>query len=420
MASTQPPSFDPTDLRSQGPVPDSAGFPRRAPAHPYYVVAPRYVRTSAGIKALHLLCHCLNRAGLEAHVAIYPGAPEPDRTDPELLTPVLTAATAARHRALGLSPILVYPETVAGNPLGGRTLVRYVLNFPGLLGGDAAYPPGDMVYGYSRVLAEAAGAGPGRVLFVPASDAAVFSPGPPADSPERRGACFWASKYRLVHGAPLRPETEGAAEITRDLPDSPTPREIAALFRRCEVFYAYENTALALEAALCLCPTVFLPNPWLTEAIAAKELGWDGFAWGTDPAEVARARATVHLARERYLATYSGFWDQLAVFARETQARAAEDAARHGGFPSVLARRLAWRPRLEYAAHLGRATLLVLRREGPGSAAHRAARRVGRALRPRLGHVALVARVAADVLRREGLGSVLRRARRRLGGRGGD
>jgi hypothetical protein len=138
-------------------------------------------------------------------------------------------------------------------------------------------------------------------------------------------------KYQLVHQGSLLPETEGATEITRDRPDSQTPAEIAQLFRRSEVFYAYENTALALEAALCLCPTVFLPNPWLTDVIATKELGRDGFAWGTDPEEVARAKATVHIARDRYLATYHEFWTQLSAFVGETQVRAEADA-RSGRF----------------------------------------------------------------------------------------
>jgi hypothetical protein len=55
-------------------------------------------------------------------------------------------------------------------------------------------------------------------------------------------------------------------------------------------------------------------------------LGWDGFAWGTAPTEVARAKATVHLARDRYLATYSEFWTQLSSFVEETQTRAEADA----------------------------------------------------------------------------------------------
>ena len=36
--------------------------------HPYYIVAPGWTRTSAGIRVLHRLCHALNEAGERAFV----------------------------------------------------------------------------------------------------------------------------------------------------------------------------------------------------------------------------------------------------------------------------------------------------------------------------------------------------------------
>jgi hypothetical protein len=366
-------AFDPLCLDDRTAVADANRFPPGR--HPYYILTPRYVRTSAGVRAMHLLCHCLNRVGQEAYVAIAPYWSGPDRTNPGLLTPVLTGAMLARHRAQGLSPIAVYPETVRGNPLGADIIVRYLLNFPGLLLDGFRRSPRDLVFGYSRVLAEAGGVAD-NVLFIPASDAAIFRPDPVR---ERRGGCFWAAKYRDVHGGEPLAITEGCVEITRDQPDSPGPAEIAELFRRSEVFYAYENTALALEAALCLCPTVFVPNPWLTEVIASREMGWDGFAFGTDPAEIARAKATVHLMREHYLATYPAFWDQLSRFVAATQARAAEAP----GFP----RRMTW---------INRWRTLGTRCRHYGSTAR------------------MLVRVAARVLRTEGPGAVWRKARARL------
>jgi len=278
---------------------------------------------------------------------------------------------------------VVYPETITGNPIGGRTIVRYVLNFPGQLAGDSIYAPEEIIFGYSSALAAAGGA-PAQVLFIPASNASIFTPGEPR---ARQGSCFWAMKYRIVHGAEPLPITADSIEITRDLPDSPEPAAIAELFRRSELFYTYENTALALEAALCLCPTVFLPNPWLTEVIAAKEMGMDGFAWGPDPAEIARAKETVHLARERYLATYGQFWDQLSSFVSITQLRAAEDMERWG-FPRRMLWRVRWRPKIESATFLAHRTVEVWLREGTRGVMRKLQRwiaRGGRALTRQLG-----------------------------------
>jgi hypothetical protein len=399
------PTFDPVRLEDRTPAGDAARFPPGE--NPYYIITPRFVRTSAGVKALHLLCHCLNRAGQEAYVLIYPDSPLEDVTNPDLLTPLITAEVVAAHQKRGVSPIVVYPETIPGNPLGAHSVVRYVLNFPGHLAGDKTYPPHETVFGYSGVLAAAAGA-PAQVLFIPASNASLYTPGPPR---ERRGSCFWAMKYRIVHGGEPLPVTAESVEITRDMPDSQQPEEIAELFRNCELFYTYENTALALEAALCLCPTVFLPNPWLTEVIAARELGMDGFAWGDDPAEIARAKATVHLARERYLATYARFWEQLGGFVSVTQHKAAMDAARRG-FPARLAWRVRWRPKIEVAAAACRGTVLTFRQEGISGVTRKLRRRLG------IDFAIVVARVTAKVLVNEGPGAVVRKARPRFARRG--
>lgn len=287
---------------------------------PFYIVAPRYVRTSAGIKALHLLCHHLNSLGVPAFMVILPRAFTRQSTNPDWNTPLLTQAIADHHHAQGLTPVTVYAETVPGNPLHAPVVMRYVLNYPGLLGGDTHYAANEILYGYSKKLAEAVGV-PDQVLFMPLSDAHLFTP-PPEGSP-RAGSCFSASKYQQVHGGKLLPITEGAVEITRDQPDSPTQAQIADLFRRSEFFFTYENTALIIEALLCGCTVVCLPNPHFMESIGADELGWDGIAWGDSPEEIARAKRTVSMARAHYLRLNDEYWLQLMHMANHCAQQAA-------------------------------------------------------------------------------------------------
>lgn len=286
--------------------------------HPYYIVTPRYVRTSAGIKVLHLLCHALNRAGERAYLITHPYCLPQYATHPELITPLLTKATVEHDFATGLAPIVVYPETVHGNPFKAPFVVRYVLNFPGLLGGDSQYREDEFCIAYSENLARSIPSSR-LTLFVPASDPRTFSPVP---EQERRGTCFYAGKYKSHHGGALFDITRDSTEITRDFPDSPTQPQIADLFRRSELFYCYENTALAIEALLCGCPVVFLPNPYFDRVIAAEEHGWDGIAWGVDPDEIARAKRTVHLARDNFLRHFDVFHDALGEFVALTQSEA--------------------------------------------------------------------------------------------------
>ena len=295
--------------------------------HPYYIVAPSYARTSAGIRVLHLLCHSLNRRGYAAYILLHPYLPwKRNPTALDLLTPLLTSAIAQSHFERGLAPIMVYPEIVSGNPFGGSCVVRYVMNFPGLLGGDKEYAPDELCFGYSKILAEAAHA-PDHVLFLPATDTRIFRPAP--EGQKREGSCYYAHKYKATHHGELFEITKNSVEITRDEPDAPTAQEIASLFQRSEVFYTYENTALAIEAVLCGCPAVFLPNPYLSEIIAIKELGPDGYAWGGEPAEIARAKATVEQGARNYLKSYTTYWHDLERFIDLTQRHAAGRAYRH-------------------------------------------------------------------------------------------
>ena len=287
--------------------------------HAYYVVAPHYVRTSAGIKAMHILCHELNRIGERAFMIVWPFARRYAPTHPGFDTPLLTADLVRKDYERGLTPITVYPETIPGNIFGAPFVVRYVMNFPGLLGGTRRFAAGEMLLGYSRVLAEAAGV-PDNVLFIPASDTEVFTPEPRVP---RAGTCFFAGKYKYFLGGKLLPATANSTEITRDREDSQTPAQIADLFRRSEFFYCYENSALAIEAVLCECPVVFLPNRHFSRIIAEHELGRDGYAWGASAEELERARTTVVQGRANYLKSFDVFREQLRTFVAASQARAA-------------------------------------------------------------------------------------------------
>lgn len=288
----------------------SHAFPTQPQKHPYYIVAPGYTRMSAGIRVLHLLCHSLRKLGYEAYmvsetVNVYFDAPK------------LTQDAAQSHFQSALTPIVVYPETIWGNPLQAPFVVRYLLNFPGLLGGPKEFGQEDYLLSYCKGMNPNAEAE--KVLFCPASDTSIYFPPPPGT--KREGSCFYAGKYTHFHGGKLLPITEGSYEITRFDDKAQTPQEIADLFRRSEVFYCYENSSLSLEAALCGCPVVLLPNPHFTKMIARAELSNDGIAWGNTPSEVERAKATVFRVWENHRRIQDQFWESLKSFAEGAQER---------------------------------------------------------------------------------------------------
>lgn len=287
---------------------------------PYYIVAPRYIGTSAGIRALHLLCHWLNLKGERAFMALQYVELGPNVSF-DLQTPILTPEIVDYHYQQGLQPIVIYPEVVAGNPLEADCVVRWLLNFPGLLGGNNSYPASEMLIGFSKTLSDSVGEHV-PVMHIPVINESVFNPG---KTPQpRKGSAFYAMKYKVVHDGKVFGIPPDAIEITRDLPNSQTPEEIAQILRSVEALYVFENTALATEAVLCGCPAVFMPNTWLDEPIALNELGWDGFAWGNDPAEIERARQTVPQGQLNYQRLVDKFFVQLDAFRAASQAKAAE------------------------------------------------------------------------------------------------
>jgi GT2 family glycosyltransferase len=236
------------------------------------------------------------------------------------------------HTAAGKTPIVVYPETLRGNPFQAAVVARYILNFPGKLGGDSTFAPSEHCYAYSETLRRAVPDAKGK-LFLPVSDPNEFSP---PEHENRSGSCFYAGKYQHIHRGELFEITKNSTEIVSNLggvinPTQPvqTRRELVDLFRKSEVMYCYENSSLALEALLCGCPVVFLPNPHFTESIGAHELGTFGQSWGTAPEDVQRARETVHLARRRYLEIFAEFEAELAAFVAQTQEAAAACPNRH-------------------------------------------------------------------------------------------
>jgi hypothetical protein len=289
---------------------------------PYYLVCPPYKRASAGVTVMHRLCHLLNMSGYPSFVVVdrrllgrYGYSTFP--TSSGLVTPELTREVAQQHFEAGVTPVVVYPETVKGNPLRAPYVCRYLLSYPGLLGGSTTLDREESVFSYSRAIARRTHSQE-NVLFLPVSDPEFFVP-PTETHDVRRGAYRYNQKFVHVHGGKVPAELLPYPEITRDQVDSHSPEELRSIFQRIERLYVFENSALSIEAALCGCVVVLVPNEWFSEVIAIHELGTAGMAWGNVPEEIARAQSTIPLFRLNYLQALSDVPSSLARFIQETQ-----------------------------------------------------------------------------------------------------
>lgn len=223
---------------------------------PYYICAPGYARVSNGVRAVHLLCHYLNKMGEEAYVF----SPE---TDDKLQTPYLTQDIVDRHKRSGQIPIVVYPEVVHGNPLNSQAVVRYILNHPGLLGGPKDFPPTDMMVFWQEDYVDFSKYPNPSYIWIPSIDTSVFNNKNNPNDNNRHRVLVYPGRYK--HAAQDFPQLfETATVITYDWPQS--HEELAALLRQGKVLYAFANSAIVSEALLCGCPvvikeTVFTKKP---------------------------------------------------------------------------------------------------------------------------------------------------------------
>jgi hypothetical protein len=224
----------------------------------YLVWSYDYAHASGGPKVLNRLCHELNEAGQEAYIG------NGYRTNPEWNTP---------NGVMDDDTIAIYPEVVSGNPWEAKHVVRWVLNVPGLLGGDTSYDPAETVFTWDqRFLAGA------PLLHLPAIETDIYT-----DRREpRAGELYYVGKGYL--GAP-----EGAAPITHEM--RADRHALADALNRATLLRCFdETTAMVQIAFLCGCPVI----------VNGRRLEPNGF-------------------RDEYLAQWSVFQAQLADFIRITQ-----------------------------------------------------------------------------------------------------
>lgn len=176
-------------------------------AHPYYLYAGDYQQHARGSCVMHLLCHALNQAGLEAYIAAG------TVVNPVLQTPVLTTADMERHRAERRLPITVYPGSVDGNPLSSLIVVRYVLERADLeTDKDIGNSDSDLIFYYADDVAH--GIHDANILTVPFAQAPQSAP-PASDELDRFIALtLQAARHRQHRLTPSIAEWLDARQLT--------------------------------------------------------------------------------------------------------------------------------------------------------------------------------------------------------------
>lgn len=254
---------------------------------PYYIVSSDFVNKFAGVRALHYLCHMLNQLGAEAYLL---GC---QKTNPKLRTPLLQTEDLVRHQQLGLAPIVVYPETITGNPLAAQQIVRWLLNKPGHLGSQHEFNDAEMLFAFSADFTPEGMTLP--LLRVPVVDTSIFHNRQNEQDDQREGVCYYANKY-LAKGGRLTHHVEGAQSLCQDV--SLSQQQLAAILRKSELLICYEPSSIVAEALLCGCPVAIIPTDYLDGPL--QDFDGPGIALGTETEAIKQAKKSVHKATEDY------------------------------------------------------------------------------------------------------------------------
>lgn len=277
----------------------------------YLIMANSYNPNIGGYVVLHRLCHELNKLGCVARmvpafnnhvfnkddmvVPLLRFAKERLRrmkgyeTNPDFLTPVWSEE---EFRASVDDWVVVYPETISGNPLGARHVVRWFLHHPGFHRSDFYYGLNELYFKYH----------PG--IVVPKDLQANTSPNGlhiihyPLNlynmegCPEKRSGSAYAVRKGV--GKKMVHDLKGSFLI-----DGKSHEEISSIFKSVEVFYSYDPyTAYSTFAALCGCDSVVVPDEGMSEDKWYPEKNFRlGIAYGVDRVVEARNERAALLSR---------------------------------------------------------------------------------------------------------------------------
>lgn len=213
----------------------------------FYIYAPPYNSTSGGIIALHRLAHNLTLLGEEAILVS-------NSKHPDWLGKI-------QHDSEPRDPngVAIYPEIACGNPYEMKTVVRWILNTPGVMGGDGVFEPTDLVYKYANYFKapdETKVKGELRALDLKLDlyfDQDMHQPGK---------TCYMVRKglRKTLNEHP------GDAICIDNYGELGGDTYLASIFNKCETFISYDHANFAtVHAALCGCNVIVIPDGEFTK-----------------------------------------------------------------------------------------------------------------------------------------------------------
>jgi len=204
----------------------------------------------------------------------------------------------------------IYPEISQGNELQAGTVVRYILNKPGVMcqngiAGPTSFPETDIQFVFSRMFAPETPEN--RLLFLPVINTEVFFN---KNKKRDKNAVFFGK------GLSTGVHPDDCVVINRQFAQD--QEKLADLLNECQVLYTYDPVSAMTEIArLCGCRVSYLSREYSKEDYLLYEPGINGMTFPDDESinELDCEAFTRH-----YKGLYNHFWNvQLPNFIKVTQ-----------------------------------------------------------------------------------------------------
>lgn len=201
---------------------------------PYIIVAPHFSHNSAGIRALHSLCHRLNEKGFPA----YSTGGIPWRIEGFSSEQHISSIPREQLKEIQREGIVVYPDITPGNPLRFNNVVKW------WLGITYESPTYMETFSYAPNHNVQHQADHNLCIWYMEKCFTLPEEGAP-----RPNTCF-----RVHKGAHL-PRIPETAPPCIEIAGGHSRQALATLLQTSSIFYSYDDlSTISIEARLCGCP----------------------------------------------------------------------------------------------------------------------------------------------------------------------
>jgi len=284
----------------------------------FLIVSPPYDERVGGAIVLHKLCSILNGLGYESYLHPYhkryrldnknfarkwframkgryrhwKGDYDRYKVNPAFDTPVMHVVDDSLLREL----VVIYPETVFGNPLNAQKVVRWFLHNPGFHTRTINYGKNELYLKTRPGIEDFHSSGSVvsntvlKVFHCPLEDYNLNDV-----SLDRKGTAYCLRKGKHK---PVQHDLNGSVLI-----DGKSNSETACIFKRVKTFISYDTyTAYSRFAVLCGCESIVVPDQGVTkQQWHPNPADRYGLAYGFSAVEVEAAAETAHLVKEHIL-----------------------------------------------------------------------------------------------------------------------